>query len=256
MQSRMEITPEQLAATQKTVEIVNAVTANGGIHPKAPKFLKRHLFKSNVPAGSSGRFEVRKVSISRGDAMVHNIRCALNYHRPSSKGRELIPGDYTKLLWFDDNYSEVCVMSDTPAELRDFDRVYREAHGNVLIAGLGLGVTTELLAKKKNISSILVIEKSLDVIKLVAPHMSEKITVVHGDLFRFGIKKYMRANNVLAFSFAWFDIWNHISGDNVKEMNRLRKKYSDVVLGPILQWCEGDCRKFWQYHLKERLEAA
>ena len=54
--------------------------------------------------------------------------------------------------------------------------------GHVLCAGLGLGLMVHALDKNDRVSKITVIERELDVIKLVAPHLP-KCEIVHGDFW-------------------------------------------------------------------------
>lgn len=111
-------------------------------------------------------------------------------------------------------------MSNTPDEIRDFSHFTHIAKGSVLINGLGLGCVVKVLLDKPEITKITVIEKSEDVIKLVAPYFNdERLTIIHADAFEY------KPNKGELFNFVWHDIWDHICADNLPEMATLHRKY-------------------------------
>jgi hypothetical protein len=75
-------------------------------------------------------------------------------------------------------------MSDTPQEMFLQYEAYKEAHGKVLIGGLGLGMSPSLFANKENVSKVVVVEIDKDVIKLCKPK-NKKIRVIHEDIWKF-----------------------------------------------------------------------
>jgi len=79
------------------------------------------------------------------------------------------------------------VMSDCLQERFDHEIVVDAMSGKILIGGLGLGYVASLLDKKKSVTEITIVEKSKDVIKLVASHLHlKKLKQVHNqDIYRF-----------------------------------------------------------------------
>lgn len=130
-------------------------------------------------------------------------------------GRGVPSGTYKRLM-----RNGTVVMSNTPDELRDYRHFTRKAYGVILINGLGLGCVVKELLNKSEVIKITVIEKSEDVIKLVAPYFKdERLTVIHADAFEYTPPK---GEN---FDFVWHDVWDYICSDNLKEMSKLHRKY-------------------------------
>lgn len=78
------------------------------------------------------------------------------------KGRGFVPvGEYTML-----RRDGCIVMSDTPDEIADHYPAIFMATGDVLIAGLGLGMVLNAIMKKTEVSSVTVFELDSDVIEL------------------------------------------------------------------------------------------
>lgn len=145
--------------------------------------LKHLLEQPSVPhlrEGKSGDFEIKIETIPVGKKMTvvsmrnwvlmgyKPLKCSFDNPRPLykllKKGRLL--------------------MSDSPQELFLQYEAYKEARGNILIGGLGLGMTPTLLAKKKDVKKITVVEIEKDVIKLCNPR-NKKIRVVNDDIRKF-----------------------------------------------------------------------
>lgn len=143
----------------------------------------------NLKEGESGDWKVSTFSISAEQARNFNLRCIMNRNR-----RYIEPGVYYKLT-----YKGEVIMSNTPAEVNDHLPFIKRANGKVLIAGLGLGMVITELLKKTDVTKIVVVEKSTDVISLVSPfYMDERVQIVNADIFEYKPTGH--------FDFAWFDI--------------------------------------------------
>lgn len=177
----------------------------------------------NLQEGVSGDWSVEKFSISEQEAKSFNLYEALH-------GRRFISsGTYWRLKC----QNEV-VMSNTPAEITEHENFINYAKGNILIAGLGLGMVIKALLDKPDVTHITVVEKSADVIKLIAPfYSSDKVTIVHEDIFHYRPQ--------CIFDYAWFDIWTYISADNYTDMKRLNRKFAKFVT-KIGHWCFMECK--------------
>jgi len=149
------------------------------------------------------------------------------------KHRTPSPGKYKRL-----RRNGTVIMSNTPAEISDFIQFYYKAKGNVLINGLGLGVCLKAILKKESIESVTVIEKSEEVIKLIAPHIKdERVTIIHADAFDYKPPKDIRYNAV------WHDIWDNICGDNLPDMTKLHRKYGKKTDWQG-SWCKYECKRY------------
>lgn len=123
------------------------------------------------------------------------------------------------------------VMSDTKMERESNQDIIDRAHGDVLIAGLGIGMLPAAMLTKKEVTSITVIDDSEDVIDLVAPHI-KKLAAESGSGYRFNAHKadafklasFMTINWTMKYDVIYFDIWSTIEG-NAEEMLILRNLY-------------------------------
>lgn len=178
----------------------------------------------DIPEGVSGGWRIAKFTV---EPSVASFRLAL-------AGRDCPPGEYTRLS----GPGEGCFMSDTPAEWRDVSWLIAGAVGDVLISGLGLGMVVKGLLARDRVTSVTVIEKEADVIKLVAPSYADpRVRIIEADAFTWKPDR--------KFDLAWHDIWPNICADNLPEMTRLRRHYQRAMTAPRRQfcWAEGQARR-------------
>lgn len=174
-------------------------------------------YKVSVPEGAAGEWYVRRFVVDEDAAMRTSFRAA------AQGGRGSVPaGTYTGLyhgteLW----------MSDTPDEISDHLDFIFQAHGNVLVHGLGLGMGVAAVLAKPEVRSVLVVEIAKEVINLVAPHLQakygSKLSVLHGDALIWPIPKGAK------WDVAWHDIWENISEDNLEAMTKLHRRFGRRV---------------------------
>ena len=98
------------------------------------------------------------------------------------------PGNYVSLF-----INNKRVMTDEPYEHYTNIEVVDNAKGNILIAGLGLGMILTRILPKNLVKSVIVIEKNKDVIDLILPYLVnirgyKKLLVVNEDIFNFSTK--------------------------------------------------------------------
>ena len=177
----------------------------------------------DIPEGQSGRVRVS-----------HDLRPP-GYEFDTVSGRTaLLAGHKGDLVSFDHRtrWHKVTEtgrgtwMTDWPIEQYQHDAMlYRpEVRGDVLVGGLGVGYAALLLARRTNVKSITVVERSKDIIKLVwdatlkQARGRQKLRIVHADLF-----KYLRRTND-KFDFGFYDIWQSDGETTFHTMiNPLRK---------------------------------
>lgn len=78
-------------------------------------------------------------------------------------------------------------MVDDPPHYYAMEIYGKYAEGNVLVAGLGLGMLVKELAKNPKVTKITVIENSSDMVGLVSPKLpkDERIEIVLGDFYKY-----------------------------------------------------------------------
>lgn len=76
-------------------------------------------------------------------------------------------------------------MSDSPFEYYSmWELVAKTKPGRVLVGGLGLGILANLLANREDITEVVVVERSDDVIRLIRPYLNRKVRLVHDDFLQ------------------------------------------------------------------------
>ena len=130
-------------------------------------------------------------------------------------------GEYVRL-----SHCGTCVMSDTPMEKRTNAKFVENAHGDILVGGLGIGMILLAIQDKKEVKSITVVEKSPEVIEMVASQLplNEKVTIVNADVFTWKPSKGQK------FDCVYMDIWDSINSDVYhEEMKPLKRKYGHYL---------------------------
>ena len=118
-----------------------------------------------VPPGEQGVAKIEHFEIGKKESEFTSMRAAMG--RPS----EYVPeGKYVRL-----EVKRGLMMTDTRMEQLTNMAAVRAARGDVLIAGLGIGMVLIPILKKPEVKSVIVIEKYQDVIDLVMPALMAKI---------------------------------------------------------------------------------
>lgn len=175
------------------------------------EYLSKSIPDVSLPPGERPTASLKTFTITLEEAQWSNLIMAIKGHAY----RALAPGTYTRLV-ADGNLQ----MTDTPAEKVDHIEPVRKATGDCLIMGLGLGMVATAMALKPEVTRITVIEKNADVIALVAPHLSDKIEVIHAD----ALEWKPPANK--KWSVIWHDIWHSICLDDCETRNILSRRYA------------------------------
>lgn len=158
-----------------------------------------------IPEGKSGKFEIK-----------HRVYPAGSMFRTAS-ARTAIFGKHEcvkvvidgPVIVHELRESGGVWMTDLPIEQAQIDPALEPMRGNVLVGGLGLGYAAQTLALKPSVDQVTVIERSPEVIDLVAEHLRggktkkrNKIRVIEADLH-----VWLRENPQLRFDWAFYDIW-------------------------------------------------
>ena len=184
----------------------------------------------------AGTLHQRIPASSLGTArIVHDTLDEFTRLRAQWDGMPLYAQVYTRLfvdgeLW----------MTDAEFECQtNYDIAYH-SRGDILIAGLGLGLIIGPMLEREQVRSVTVLEKSPDVIALIGPHYdSLKLTIIEADVHEWQPPKK-------AYDFIYFDIWADVpNSDNRAEITALKKRYRTALKagGKTSAWCENRVRR-------------
>lgn len=170
-----------------------------------------------LPEAEHGDAKIEHFDISKEQSKSSAMRGGLSYVREGRYVRLSVAGSGV-------------VMSDTRMEKISNMSVVSDATGNVLIAGLGLGMIVIPICKKDGVCSVTVIEKSPDVIALVEPRIREhlgdaasKLTIIEGDIFEWKPPKGQKWETI------WFDIWPDICTDALPEIAKMKQRFKHRI---------------------------
>ena len=130
-------------------------------------------------------------------------------------------GDYMKLT-----HNGEIMMSNTNMEKRTNSNFVINANGDVLIAGLGIGLIVLPIQDKEEVKSITIIEMNQEVIDIVAPQLplNDKVKIVKGDIFEWKPERGTK------YDVIYFDIWDYINSDVYEEeMKPLKKRFKNYL---------------------------
>jgi hypothetical protein len=156
----------------------------------------------DIPEGQVGSFTIRHRFLPAGSILrTGTLRTALFGQPPA---REVEYDHETR--WHELSEDGGVWMTDYPIEQAQHRRELAPVAGDVLVGGLGLGVGTTMLVNDSRVRHVTVVEKSPEVIELVAPHITkrlpfDKLTIEQGDLF----EKIPLLGHT--FDWAFYDIW-------------------------------------------------
>lgn len=107
------------------------------------------------------------------------------------------------------------VMSDTPAEILEHGDALLNAHGRVLITGLGLGCLPHALLTKPEVTRIDIIDIDPEIIALTGKYLTDpRVHIWQGSAAEPQRIEGLRAE-AWCWDYAWHDIWTHISARNL-----------------------------------------
>lgn len=119
------------------------------------------------------------------------------------------------------------MMTDTQMEKDSNWTFVHKACGEVLVAGLGIGMVLVPVLKKTEVQNVLVVEKHRGVIELVEPAIrkhvkryAKKLQVVQADILDW------KPPPGKLWTTIYFDIWADICTDNLEQVTRLKRKFA------------------------------
>lgn len=173
-----------------------------------------------IPEDEVGAVAVKHMVVSDETASLQRLGGLF-----SGKGgewRDFESGTYCKLV---NKEKQTIEMSDTPMERRTNLDFIRNAHGDVLIGGLGIGMIIVPLLMRDNIVSITVVEINKDVIELVWKHIVTLPRRCTLRLFNEDVIEWRPAEKGVKFDSLYFDIWPDICADNWDEMKAISRSW-------------------------------
>ena len=139
--------------------------------------------------------------------------------------------DIPPLGFFTERFDFPAVLEDgnewmtlTPVDLDTCEEAIERAHGRVVTFGLGLGYYAYMAARKPEVESVTVVEKSPEVIALFSKHLLPqmecrgKIRIVEADAFEYA-ESVMPSEE---FDYAFVDTWRDAS-DGVPMYERMKR---------------------------------
>lgn len=129
------------------------------------------------------------------------------------------PGRYARLTIDGKLY-----MSDTPMEKHTNTKFVKQAFGDVLIGGLGLGMVLLAIQGKPSVRSITVVEKYPEIIELIGNQLplNSKVSLVCGDIYTY--------TPSAVYDVIYLDIWSDLDHNVwVNEMIPLKKRYNKFL---------------------------
>jgi len=168
-----------------------------------------------IPEGRVGEATIQHMVIGEREASATLIRTFITREAPIPEGT------YARLL-----VRGHLMMSDTPMEQRSNYEVIHQARGDVLIAGLGVGMVVLPILAKPEVKSVLVVEKSPDVIALVEAPLrkalgdkADRLVIQQADVYEFEPARGQK------WDVLYFDVWGDVNSDDLKDSKVLRKKF-------------------------------
>lgn len=161
-----------------------------------------------------------------GSAQIcHDEPSKIERMRAAMHGMPLDRQKYARLL-----INGSVMMTDAEFERRTNAEFMREAHGDVLIAGLGLGLILDPVVKRCD--SVTVVEINPDVIALVAPQF-QNVSVIHGDILKWSPAKEAKYDTI------YFDIWPYFNEDTNRQAGSLHRRFRKYLNdgGWMKSWC-------------------
>lgn len=135
-----------------------------------------------------------------------------------------------------------CIMSNVPMEEYTNETFIKEAKGDILIGGLGIGFIILPLMQKESVTSITVIEKYKDIIDMITNQIkfNNKVNIIHDDVFTY---KPIDTK----YDYIYVDIWNVINSDvYTSQMIPLKNGYKQYLKdqnNDVICWAEHQAKR-------------
>ena len=190
----------------------------------------------DIPEGTRGKFAIQ-----------HTIQPAGHVESLANGRTAILGGDQLGTVTFANPtrwhalVEDVGIwMTDRPIEQVQCDRALRGVRGMVLVGGLGLGYAATVLALRRSVTRVVVVEKAPQVVVLVSPHLARrekaaraKLEFVTADLFKYLLKTPMGQ-----FDYGFYDIWASDGEGTFHETVVPLRRLSAGKVGRVVCWNE------------------
>jgi len=185
-----------------------------------------------IPPGKKNNWRVEHFGLSEEEAHMLAVRDIANPERLTKEWTP--PGMYARLMC-----DHTVWMTDTNTERTTHQYWMGQAHGHVMVGGLGLGMCVCGLLEKPEVTEVTVVELHQEVIDLVKPHLNKVAQRYKKPLYiLYGDVNIYQPNAV--FDCIWLDIWPTICADNLDQMDMLIERYDKYLrcgsAGPYCSW--------------------
>jgi hypothetical protein len=185
------------------------------------------LGEVRVSDAKFGNWSIETFLVNEYESKLSKIRSIAN----RCPFMEVDQGEYKRLMRIGSSANDrVVVMSNTRMEVESNLIALTKAQGNVLIAGVGLGMILHAMLKKSEIKHITVVEIDTELMNYIKGFFKdERITFINEDIFKFNPKPDD------FWDYVWLDIWDDIYDGNLKEMRVLKNRFKNYS-GDIDCW--------------------
>lgn len=193
--------------------VIKELDINDYINNPYYKNIKFNDIKSN-------NWQLKYINYKPFEAFVYDDLKEVNNHILPSIGYFKEEFKYPAIFEQDRLWMSIC-----PNEINTMKKSIDCAFGNVLVYGLGLGYYPYMLQFNENVTSITVVEKDRNAIKLfkncIYPYFDKYVKVIASDAFEF--EKNISSND---YNYVFCDLWHDPSDgiDLYKKMKTLEKE--------------------------------
>lgn len=207
-------------------------------YPYCPPFTP--MVKVLEPRKKSG-WELNVLKLTENDVKSARLSAAMSF----SYGEylSLRAGRYMRLLMPETTLPRIdgrMIMSDTPQERLTNIQVVERAYGDVLIAGLGIGMILLPILASYQVDRVLVLEKYQPVRDMVEPQIrrwAKKHRVDHKlEVLVCDVHDYPDRNDQQKWDIIYFDIWQTPDEKAYAETKILWKKYRRLLSRDDDRW--------------------
>jgi spermidine synthase len=144
-----------------------------------------------------------------------------------SKKIEILKQNGCHFVWID----KKLWMWDIPLERKLQKNVAKQAYGDVLVAGYGLGVVQKYLLQNKRVGRVLTLENSKEIIDACKKEFGK----LHGEVI---LGNFLRFNSETKFDCVVGDIWAEIDSESLPVYKKFKKAAQKFLKprGKIIAW--------------------
>ena len=196
----------------------------------------------SVPKAKIGRFQLGTAIYDKGEFF--------QYDMPDFSRDPVVPkiGFFDGRVTFPSIYEGITPwMSICPSEIFSMEEPIQQAHGRVLVLGLGLGYYPFMISQKDSVSEIFIVERQKEVIELFKKYLlpqfshKEKIKVIQEDALvymdQLGESDGFAADEGGRFDVCFADIWEN-QVDGAKAYRRIHPQEVRLPRTEFVYWIE------------------